>query len=242
MPTTFDLDALPYAINPFSKGILVDDLQGALFGPHGTVFRWWKAFPTPTERSTGATPWSGPNGEAPERNGQLYIEQTQTLDGRPLSEARCLLYHTERDADGGRELGTIPQGSTGIAVLPYEAEFARLDRVLFPSVTWLARGLLRRGAGATDALAYPYASQLVAVRTASGTRPASDYELAPEGANGASSVRWLHNAPASGEAYAVEFRYAPLFEWLTHDQGVVQRGADDQALSQRGVIRLMSAR
>jgi|GEM_PF-3572169 len=228
MPTVEELNALPFTGgDPFSGGLVSRDYRSQ-YEQHGYPLRWWKGFQAPN----GAT---GPNGEARNDQGRIYVEQTHGNDGTPMEDCRCMLYRTRRDIYVP-DFGLFEKGSTSVSVLPEQVEFARLDRVAFPEVTWIARDFITRGNTNTDTLTQPPVKSIdkVLFYPANGNAIVIDPDAYEAMDNG---IKWLHNEIPYNGVYSVEYHYLPIFEWLmVEDLGVVQRGSDRSKLPQRGLI------
>jgi len=225
MPTVEELAAMDYA--PPQDAFTSRDYL-AQYQAHGYPLRWWKSYSAPDDAT-------GPNGEQRNDQGRIYIEQTAGNDSTPIADCRCMLYRTER-AVYVPDFGLFEKGSTSISVLPEQVEFARLDRVAFPEVTWIARDFVTRGNTDTDTLTQPPVVVIdkVLYYPASGNAVVIDPDsyVAVDG-----GINWLDDSIPLNGVYSVEYHYLPIFEWLmVEDMGVVQRGTDRSKLPQRGLI------
>lgn len=220
MSTAAELAALPYATNPFSKGLLADDFR-AQFQQHGERVRHWMAFAGAPDNAVG------PGGETPERDGILYLENVLP-DG-----VRVLITETEReiyDAD----FGMLSKGRASLACLPDELEPARGDRFVLVEKLFLARVALACGGGHSDSLERRFVSEIVSVIADGEALAPSDYELS-EADDGTGVVTWNGSAPQTA---LVNFRFHPQFVYLDISDRNPPRGSDGKRLPIRGVLTL----
>lgn len=207
-----ELAALPYTGG--APAMVAGDFKAQLFDPMGKPVRWWKAYEAPP-----GTP--GVNAQ-----GRLYIEQELADD------VRVLFHQTTRDIVTS-EFGVFPKGTSAVSNIPSDIEFARMDRILVTDVTWLARQLVKRGAGETDLLVQPHVESIAAVLVNGAAVDADSYEATETG------IKWLADEVEVGSVYAVEYRYHPLFEYLMQSESLMQAGGDGAMLPQRGIVQLV---
>jgi hypothetical protein len=216
--TAAQLAALPYATNPFSQGIITDDYRQQ-FREHGERVRHWMAFSGATENAVG------PNGETPERDQILYVENVLP------PEVRVQITETEREVFDV-EFGLLSKGRAALACLPDELEPARGDRFVLVEKLFMARVALACSGGASDSLDRRFVSEIVSV-IADGEE-VSSYSLDEDEA-GTGKIVWSGAAPQNA---LVNFRFHPQFVYLDISDRNPPRGADGKRLPIRGVLTL----
>ena len=227
---------MPYGKAAFGQGITLDDYRKE-FRQHGERIRH--------DRALVGMPLDarGPNGEVPDGNGTLYIEN-------PLPEGvRVLISQTESDITDS-EWGIFKAGSTSIACCLDELELARLDRVTLLDRQVFARQSFKPSGAASDELNRPFVSALVSVLAGTGAlvtdafgNSSIEWEEQPtEGAGtlvtdafGNSSILWNGEPP---EKCTIELRYHPRYIWLAIGDKYPPIGADGKPLPQRGILTL----
>ena len=216
--TEADLAALPYATNPFSQGINADDYKAQRTTQNGWErVRHWMAFANVPENAVG------PNGEQPERNGKLYIENMLS------PEVRVLITETEREVFDA-EFGLLSRGHASIACFPDEIDPARGDRFTLLDKLFLARVAVSCSGDATDDLGRRFVSEIVSVIADSGTLDSSAYFLQDEDKG---KIEWVGVPP---QWALVSLHYFPSFVYLDVSDRNPPRGTDGNRLLIRGLL------
>jgi hypothetical protein len=218
MPTVAELNALTDYVGNNLPDISSQDFE-SLYTPRGKAVLWWKGWRVPADAT-------GPNGEARQRNGMVYVPQELA------PEVRVMVYQTKRDTMTP-DFGLVEKGATAMSTIPRWMEMASGDQVSFPDAAILARDTVTRGATDTDALPFTPVADITAVLVADALANVATYQAVANG------IKWLSGAPAANVVYFVEYHYAPRWEWLIDEQSVMQSGQDGSKLPQRGVLRLV---
>lgn len=207
--------ALPDSNNKYPNGHLASNYRSVFYGSYmARPFRLQRAVLTP--------------------NGTRYENVTQTLDGRPISEARCLVWETKRRVEAA-EFGWITRRDTMFSVLPEDVKMFPGWRVSLFDVPEPANTRINR-AGSSNALPGAPVKSVLAIYTEAGALvSASTYSVSEEG------ISWLSGAPAEGASLSVDYEACPWYEWLPDEQSILQRGADDSLLPQIGRIQKVSS-
>jgi hypothetical protein len=220
MSTAAELANLPYATNPFSQGIITDDYR-AQFREHGERVRHWMAFGKAPDNAVG------PNGETPERDGNLYVENILS------DEVRVLITETEREVYDV-EFGLLSKGRASIACLPDEIEPARNDRFVLLDKLFLGRLAIGCSGEVSDSLGRGFVREILSVIADGAVLSTAAYDLT-EADDGISQITWKGAIP---ETALINFRYNPAFVYLDVSDRNPPRGADRKRLPIRGILTL----
>jgi len=189
----------------------------------GERYRWLKAF-----RCSCANPQTNEfsrNCPLCEK-GRRYVEQTMG------SEVRALVHGTTLAMDD-EEFGVMPVGETQISVMPDESYLMRMDKVILPDRYLPERVVLKRGAGATDALPKSPVVAIVDV-----TKDATNYAAGVDYQRTGNAIEWIGSAPSAGSNYAVEFTYNPTYIFLGSSQQVPRPDKFGVLMPLRGVLTM----
>lgn len=222
MPTIEELLAMPYTDIKASGVMTVEDYRQQ-YRLHGRPVRWWKAHPIPAGTI-------GPNGEPRDTNGHYYVEQSQAVGGKPLSEARAIFWSTMTSVPH-REFGYVAQAMTEIGVLPDEIYLSKFDRIAPSDIEWLARNLVTRGSHEHDRLPNKPVTNILSVVVNGELMDSDDYRATENG------ILWENNAPSGNSKYSVKYSYHPLFEFQGSEHGILAKDVKGNYLPQRGALK-----
>lgn len=184
-----------------------------LIQQNGEPVRWWKCF---RDVPFGLT---GPNGEAVNRDNQLFIEQTLADDVRMYCHD-VIWQNVEGEAFQHAD------GQLNFACMPDEIELSNGDRVLLIDRRVLWRQNVDASGGARVRLERDFAVDLTVISGGAGTLEVE--------ADGASYVSW-QGEPSTA---LVEFSFVPGYSFLDESDRNQPRGSDGVRLPQRGILTL----